>query len=743
LLRGDRIISLPETIKFFDISALLGLGCIMYSTIQIQQLSAMDLNLDSLLNIADTTVDRMTKEEHQITLKLRFLHEKAICPHCNQVSEELHQNRPILIRDLGSSGTASATTPTILAQRSREFDDPPNTPPANTPPPFPFDAGPNFIRPEFGNFNLPSQNNVTPPQNSVSSSQNSVTASFTVVQPDRIYRIGGFSEDRLKQYTSDILIENGASYLQSITADVKTGNSAVDGVYQTQFNRGQNFSFRITKNNRDSLTSERLDSNRWRIRFMRNNIEVFNSVLERKEQLKRNNKIPIDIHLEELDNNNETVLIAEDSCSDVDRFIGSFLNSIDDFAEKIISTFNGGVDVAEQLPEGAGEGLEKGSELVQEGMNTINSGRELDRLKECAKNEDNVAEQPSQPNQNPPLSPPSPDLQASRGNNSRPSGPLKHGKSYGDPHIATFDGYRYSFQTIGEFILVQSKDGAFQVQTRQGQVPGRQASLNTAAAMKVGNNRIAIYAKDFPDGNANNPVWVNGRPATVERTLELPGGGTIQGGGGSYIIQWPTGEQVGISRISVAGMNFMNVAPGVPEQADRYMGLLGNMNNNKDDDLQTRDGRVIPSKDNSTYSTLRSALGNFGSIPLPLTQLENVFFEQLYKEFGNSWRISQTESLFNYPPNQSTDNFTNRNFPSTFGSIASLLPAQLRQAQDVCRQAGVTGDLLEGCIFDVSATGENGFVQAALDTVLDQVRNRVESELRNRIPIPVPFQLPF
>ena len=87
--------------------ALLALGCIIYNTIQIQQLRAMDLNLDSLLNIADTTVDRMTKEEHQITLKLRFLHEKAICPHCNQISEELHQNRPILIRDLsifGSSG---------------------------------------------------------------------------------------------------------------------------------------------------------------------------------------------------------------------------------------------------------------------------------------------------------------------------------------------------------------------------------------------------------------------------------------------------------------------------------------------------------------------------------------------------------------------------------------------------------------------------------------------------------------
>jgi hypothetical protein len=38
--------------------ALLDLGCIMDRMIQILQLSIMDLNLDSLLNIADKTVDR-------------------------------------------------------------------------------------------------------------------------------------------------------------------------------------------------------------------------------------------------------------------------------------------------------------------------------------------------------------------------------------------------------------------------------------------------------------------------------------------------------------------------------------------------------------------------------------------------------------------------------------------------------------------------------------------------------------
>lgn len=326
---------------------------------------------------------------------------------------------------------------------------------------------------------------------------------------------------------------------------------------------------------------------------------------------------------------------------------------------------------------------------------------------------------------------------------SQPQGPLRQGRSYGDPHIATFDGYRYSFQTVGEFTLVQAKDGGFQVQVRQGAIPGRQLSLNTAVAMQVGNSRVAVYSKDFPDGNASNPVWVDGRPAAVQGTLELPGGGSIQGGNGNYLVQWPTGEQVGISKLSVAGMDFMNVTPAVPEQAGRYRGLLGNLNNNPEDDLQTRDGRVIPSKNNSTYGILKQALGNLGPIPLPLSQLETAFFEQLYREFGDSWRISQAESLFAYGPGQSTETFTNRSFPNSFLSLGSLLPPQLRQAEEICRQAGVPGDLLEGCIFDVGNTGEGGFAQAALNTVLDQVKNRVESEIRNRIPVPVPIPLPF
>ncbi|WP_225894811.1 transposase family protein [Leptolyngbya sp. O-77] len=37
-------------------------------------------------------------------LKLRLLNQESSCPHCKKSSSELHQNRPILIRDLSIFG---------------------------------------------------------------------------------------------------------------------------------------------------------------------------------------------------------------------------------------------------------------------------------------------------------------------------------------------------------------------------------------------------------------------------------------------------------------------------------------------------------------------------------------------------------------------------------------------------------------------------------------------------------------
>jgi transposase len=67
----------------------------------------MDFHLDTLLNFPNVTVESCTQQFSAVYLKLRLLHEESSCPHCEQLSSEVHQDRPILIRDLSIFGQAT------------------------------------------------------------------------------------------------------------------------------------------------------------------------------------------------------------------------------------------------------------------------------------------------------------------------------------------------------------------------------------------------------------------------------------------------------------------------------------------------------------------------------------------------------------------------------------------------------------------------------------------------------------
>ncbi|MGH1396542.1 MAG: VWD domain-containing protein [Trichormus sp.] len=335
----------------------------------------------------------------------------------------------------------------------------------------------------------------------------------------------------------------------------------------------------------------------------------------------------------------------------------------------------------------------------------------------------------------------------SSGNASNPanSGDKGTGSSYGDPHIITLDGFRYSFQTVGEFLLEQSTDGKFIVQTRQEKVPKQELSLNTAVAVKVGSDRIGYYAPSS-DKSEKATLRVNGEVITLkDETVKLPDGGFLQKQSTEYTIESPRGEQVIIRPIKVANLPFVNVTVTVPNNYQGQMtGLLGDFDRNTNNDLKTRGGKLIPSR--SSYSNVRLALSNFLPIPIPLDEFEKSYFDKLYRDFGDSWRIKQEDSLFDYQSGQSTATFTDRNFPKRYHNIASLMPNQIRQAETVCRQAGVNDFMLEGCILDVGFTGETGFaktmVNVLTNTVVDRAVNRALDEVRSRVKVPAPFRIP-
>ena len=64
----------------------------------------MDFHLDSLLNLPNVTVFTSSQKSGLIRLKLELLNEGINCPNCQSYTDILHQNRPILVRDLSICG---------------------------------------------------------------------------------------------------------------------------------------------------------------------------------------------------------------------------------------------------------------------------------------------------------------------------------------------------------------------------------------------------------------------------------------------------------------------------------------------------------------------------------------------------------------------------------------------------------------------------------------------------------------
>ncbi|WP_135230774.1 VWD domain-containing protein [Deinococcus fonticola] len=248
--------------------------------------------------------------------------------------------------------------------------------------------------------------------------------------------------------------------------------------------------------------------------------------------------------------------------------------------------------------------------------------------------------------------------------------------SFGDPHLSTFEQQVYSFQAAGEFILTQSLDDSFEVQARYVPLGDTQMSANNAIAMRVGGDRVGIYAT-----KTNAPrLMINGQEILLTegqaKFIPLPFGGSVSYDGKLTMVHWKDGSFLSADiRADILG----RVSVTVPAaRRSRLTGLLGNFDGNTQNDYQTRDGQVL-------------------QVPVPTPSI--------YSVFGESWRIKPEESLFDYLPGQSTYTFTNRAFPSAYAGLVSLTSEQRLKAEQICKDAGILSKaILAKCTVDVGIT---------------------------------------
>lgn len=247
--------------------------------------------------------------------------------------------------------------------------------------------------------------------------------------------------------------------------------------------------------------------------------------------------------------------------------------------------------------------------------------------------------------------------------------------SAGEPHLRTFDGLDYDFQTAGEFVLARDPSGTFEIQTRQEPTASGRVTMNTAVAARVDGAVVEVNADAIVvDGTA--------RPRQEFTEHRTPGGGTVTADGGTVRYRWADGSQM-----SVVGPAIAIVAS--EGRRGTVEGLLGNFDGRTGNDLVGPDGTSLRADGRVTTAERHGPL-------------------------ADAWRVTAATSLFTYPVGTSTKTYDRREFPTRSVRARHLDPKTLARARQVCTRRGIRdATLLDGCAFDLALTGRDIFVSSA------------------------------
>ncbi len=289
----------------------------------------------------------------------------------------------------------------------------------------------------------------------------------------------------------------------------------------------------------------------------------------------------------------------------------------------------------------------------------------------------------------------------------------------GDPHITTADGNLYNFQGAGEYVTLLDSDGT-EIQTRETPVPTSSTlsqppqdlglttcvSLNTAVAARVGTHRVT-YEPNFSGAYDTNGLQlrVDGKVTTLGAAgVNLGDSGLVTNStsGSGIEIYFPDGKIMSATQANYANMWYLNVD-------------ISNLGVVSDVGGDTIGGLAGPIPAGSWIPALPSG-ASVGSMPANLSTRYNT----LYNTFGKAWRVTSSNSLFDYAPGTSTATFTNaawpkESLPCTVTSSKALKivlpvakPVSAAVAEEACKSI-TDANLHSNCVADVQVTGQSGF----------------------------------
>ena len=246
---------------------------------------------------------------------------------------------------------------------------------------------------------------------------------------------------------------------------------------------------------------------------------------------------------------------------------------------------------------------------------------------------------------------------------------------------------RFDFQAAGEFLL--GKSDLLQTEIQARLIPwgaSKRVSAVSALAIRANGSRLIIDVAKSRD----RLIEIDGAavyfPSAFDQTIYHPGGFDIARHRNGTIEIW---TQQNVRVLVWVGSGYLNFDFKFPFYVeDQVVGLLGQIDGDTSNDFMTRAGQKIVHENGG------------------------LSYEELYRIFGDSWRISDEESLFDYASGESTQTFTDLTVPDRIVSIGDLDPDVRAYAESICRNSGVLEDWpLKNCIYDVGLSGDIRFAE--------------------------------
>ena len=163
---------------------------------------------------------------------------------------------------------------------------------------------------------------------------------------------------------------------------------------------------------------------------------------------------------------------------------------------------------------------------------------------------------------------------------------------FGDPHIVTLDGFKYTFNGLGEFVLIETSNDSFSLQGRMIEAENSMGGPVPATVFSaiVGKEQYSDTVQ-FQLGNNNVDILMNGELVNFEDLTEQQFNNvTVSRGNSSASAVFASGVYVEVREANgILSTLLLSLASSYMSQTS---GLMGNFNGDQTDDLEPRDADI-------------------------------------------------------------------------------------------------------------------------------------------------------